>query len=83
MSFIESQEERRARYKRLAIAAAAAAARTQVPEVRTAYMLMAESWSDMAEADAPDANPPEAPPGSLDAGQSPRTGSDDPQPENH
>jgi hypothetical protein len=35
----------------MAIAAAAAAARTQLPEVRMAYLLMAESWSDLAKAE--------------------------------
>ena len=47
-SFTETPEERRARYSRLAIAAAAAAARTQIPDVRTAYLLLAESWSNLA-----------------------------------
>jgi len=50
-SFTETPDQRRARYARLAIAAAAAAARTQIPEVRTAYLLLAESWSNLAKAD--------------------------------
>ena len=53
MALVESQEERRARYKRLAIAAAAAAARSPMAEVRTAYLLLAESWSNLAETDEP------------------------------
>ena len=50
-SFTETPDQRRARYARLAIAAAAAAARTQITEVRTAYLLLAESWSNLAKAD--------------------------------
>jgi len=45
---VESAEERRARYTRMAIAAAAAAARAPLPEVRMAYLLVAESWSNLA-----------------------------------
>jgi hypothetical protein len=45
---LESEDERRARYKRLAIAAAAAAARAPIASVRTAYMIIAESWSNLA-----------------------------------
>jgi hypothetical protein len=51
MPWIESQEERQGRYKRLAIAAAAAAARARMAEVRTAYLLLAESWSNLAKTD--------------------------------
>jgi sirohydrochlorin ferrochelatase len=39
----------------MAIAAAAAAARAPLPEVRMAYLLMAESWSDMAKAEEQEA----------------------------
>jgi hypothetical protein len=45
---LESEDARRARYKRLAIAAAAAAARAPIASVRTAYMIIAESWSNLA-----------------------------------
>ena len=45
---LESEDERRARYKRLAIAAAAAAARAPIASVRTAYLIIAESWSNLA-----------------------------------
>ena len=45
---METAEERRARYTRMAIAAAAAAARAPLPEVRMAYLLVAESWSNLA-----------------------------------
>lgn len=51
MPLVESQEERQSRYKRLAIAAAAAAARTKMPGARTAYLLLAESWSNLAKTD--------------------------------
>ncbi|HXJ02771.1 MAG TPA: hypothetical protein VNH44_16240 [Micropepsaceae bacterium] len=54
MEFVETHAERRARYKRLAIAAAAAAARNPVPGVRTAYLLLAESWSELADAEDPE-----------------------------
>jgi hypothetical protein len=44
----ESGGARRARYARMAIAAAVAAARARLPEVRTAYLLIAESWHNLA-----------------------------------
>jgi len=47
----ESPEERRARYSRMAIAAAAAAARMPTAEARSAYLILAETWSDLAKAD--------------------------------
>jgi hypothetical protein len=47
----ESAEERRRRYIRMAIAAAAAAARAPLPEVRMAYLLVAESWSNLAKSE--------------------------------
>jgi hypothetical protein len=55
IDIVESAEERRARYNRMAIAAAAAAARASLAEVRMAYLLVAESWSSLAkrEQDAP------------------------------
>ena len=45
---LESGDARRARYARMAIAAAVAAARARLPEVRAAYLMIAESWSDLA-----------------------------------
>ena len=45
---LESGEARRARYARMAIAAAVAAAHAPLPEVRLAYLLIAESWSNLA-----------------------------------
>ena len=45
---LESGEARRARYARMAIAAAVAAAHAPMPEVRLAYLLIAESWSNLA-----------------------------------
>jgi len=48
---VESVQERRTRYTRMAIAAAAAAARAPLPEVRMAYLLLAESWSNLAKVD--------------------------------
>lgn len=83
MDLIESPKERRARYKRLAIAAAAAAARSPIASVRTAYLLLAESWSSLAEADEP-AGPEESHDSALaalDNPQSPEAGRDDAQPE--
>ena len=44
----ESGEARRARYARMAIAAAVAAAHAPLPEVRLAYLLIAESWSNLS-----------------------------------
>jgi hypothetical protein len=51
--FVESPEERRARYRRLAIAAAAAAARVPTAQARSAYLILAETWSSLANADDP------------------------------
>ena len=48
---MESPGERRARYQRLAIAAAAAAARVPTAQARSAYLILAETWSDLAKAD--------------------------------
>jgi formiminotetrahydrofolate cyclodeaminase len=62
MPLVESKEERQARYKRLAIAAAAAAARAPMAGVRTAYLLLAESWSNLAKSDdEPDSPAPARP----------------------
>jgi len=52
MRLVESSEERKVRYKRLAIAAAAAAARASDAGVQTGYLLLAESWSTLAEAES-------------------------------
>jgi hypothetical protein len=50
---VESPKERRARYQRLAIAAAAAAARVPTAQARSAYLILAETWSSLAKADDP------------------------------
>ena len=50
---VESPAERRARYQRLAIAAAAAAARVPTAQARSAYLILAETWSSLAKADDP------------------------------
>jgi hypothetical protein len=52
---VESPEERKARYQRLAIAAAAAAARVPTAQARSAYLILAETWSSLAKADDPQA----------------------------
>jgi hypothetical protein len=48
---VESPEERRSRYRRLAIAAAAGAARVPTAQARSAYLILAETWSSLANAD--------------------------------
>jgi len=51
---IESPAERRARYQRLAIAAAAVAARVPTAKARSAYLILAETWSSLAKAEDPE-----------------------------
>jgi hypothetical protein len=51
--WIESPGERKARYQRLAIAAAAAAARVPTPEARAAYLILADTWSSLAKGGEP------------------------------
>jgi hypothetical protein len=46
---VETPEERRERYLRLARAAADAAQKTPLPEERAAYLKFAISWSELAE----------------------------------
>jgi len=46
---VETPEERRDRYFRLARAAAEAAEKTPTPEARAMYLELAVSWSEMAE----------------------------------
>ena len=46
---IETTEERRERYLRLAKAAAEAAAKTPMPAPREVYLKLAHSWAIMAE----------------------------------
>ena len=48
---VESPQERKARYQRLAIAAAAAAARVPTAEARAAYLILADTWSNLAKDD--------------------------------
>ena len=52
-SYVESPEERRERYLRLAKAAADTAAKTPLPEVRELYLNLAQSWSAMADEEPP------------------------------
>ena len=48
---VETPEERRQRYLRLARAAADTAAKTPLIEVRELYLNLAQSWAAMAEED--------------------------------
>jgi hypothetical protein len=45
----ETREERRARFLRLAIAAAVTAAKIPIPRVRTAYLKLAQTLKSQAE----------------------------------
>jgi len=53
MSEVETPDERRKRYLRLAKAAADTAAKTPLPEVRELYLNLAQSWTTMADEDEP------------------------------
>jgi hypothetical protein len=53
MSYVETPDERRKRYLRLAKAAADTAAKTPLPEVRELYLNLAQSWTTMADQDEP------------------------------
>jgi hypothetical protein len=81
MPLVESQEERQSRYKRLAIAAAAAAARTKMPGVRTAYLLLAESWSNLGKTDNALASYANAAEPQKDAGSTSTPAEEAPSPE--
>ena len=50
----ETLQERRARFLRLAIAAAVTAARIPIPKVRTAYLRLAETLKSQADKSADD-----------------------------
>jgi hypothetical protein len=50
----ETQEERRARFLRLAIAAAVTAAKIPIPKVRTAYLKLARTLKSQADESADD-----------------------------
>jgi hypothetical protein len=50
----ETQEERRARFLRLAIAAAVTAAKIPIPKVRTAYLKLARTLKSQADEPADD-----------------------------
>jgi len=53
MPHVETQEERRQRYLRLARAAADTAAKTPLREVRELYLDLAQSWTAMADEEGP------------------------------
>ena len=50
---VEFPEERRAPYQRLAIAAAAAAAHIPTAQACSAYLILVETWPNLAKAEDP------------------------------
>ena len=54
MTHVETPEERRQRYFRLARAAANTAAKTPLADVRGLYLNLAQSWTAMADEEPPD-----------------------------